>query len=222
MKPEELESKVKSLAETVAELEARVRKAEDIEAIKKLQRAYGFYLEHWQEDEIIELFSKSENVSVELNDGGEYKGPEGIIKCFCFKDHYTAFGGREATCPPECMDLMIPICGIVNVDPDGKTAKGRWYGSFLGAQPRGGILRALIGCGIWENEYIKEDGVWKLLKIFFSDIISSPLDEGWVKMPFINNPPAKGRPAPVRNKNWEPYPSGQIFPYHYKNPVTGK
>ena len=83
------------------------------------------------------------------------KGWEGIKKAFRFKDHYPAYGDAEKA-PPEYLHILIPIAGIVDVDPDGKTAKGRWYGYFLGAMPREGQTRALIGCGIWENEYVKE------------------------------------------------------------------
>ena len=50
MKQEELEAKVKTLSETIAKLEAKLTRMENIESIKKLQRAYGYYLEHWQED----------------------------------------------------------------------------------------------------------------------------------------------------------------------------
>ena len=46
MTVEELEGKVKVLEE-------KVRTLEDIEEIKKLQRAYGFYLEHWMAEDII-------------------------------------------------------------------------------------------------------------------------------------------------------------------------
>jgi hypothetical protein len=214
MKLEELEAKVNKL-------EAEVQATKDIEAIKKLQRAYGYYLEHWQEKELLGLWSHSADVSFEANEGGEFKGWEQVQKCFHFGDHYTAYSG-EKTAPPEYLHILMPIAGIVDLDKDGKAAKGRWYGAFLGALPRGGKLRALIGCGIWENEYIKEDGIWKLKKIFWNDIISSPLDEGWVKTPYISNPPATYRPAPGPNTHFATYPSGYIFPYHYKNPVTGK
>jgi hypothetical protein len=216
-----LEKKERKSAKTIKQLETRITRAEDIEAIKKLQRAYGFYLEHWEEDQLIGLFSKRDDVTIEINDSGEFRGQEGVKACYVFGDHYTAYSGQK-TAPPEYLHLMVPISGIVDVAPDGKTAQGRWYGTFHGALPRGGILRALIGYGIWEMDYIKEDGIWKIWKLLFCDIFSSPIEDGWVKTPFINNPPAKIRPPRVRGKDIRPYPSGYMFPYHYKNPVTGK
>jgi hypothetical protein len=221
MKSEELEAKAQTLSEKAAKLEERLTKLQDIEAIKKLQRAYGYYLEHWQEEEIVELFSHSPDVSVELNDGGLYKGYEAVKNSFNFADHYTAYDGAKKA-PPEFLHILMPISGIVDLDPDGKTAKGRWYGFGLIAQKRAGKLRAIISCGIWENQYIKEDGIWKILKLRWATIIASPLDEGWVKTPYLGNPPHKDAPPPGENINFAPYPSGYIFPYHYKNPVTGK
>ena len=50
MKSENLETKVNNLTKTVKKLAARLTITEDIEAIKKLQYAYGYYLEHWQEE----------------------------------------------------------------------------------------------------------------------------------------------------------------------------
>lgn len=215
------QSEVNELKQTVAKLEARLQTQEDIEAIKKLQRSYGYYLERWEEHQLAGLFSKSEDVTIEINGSGEFKGQKELHELFSFEDHYTAFKGNKEA-PPDYLHILIPTCGIVDVDPDGIHAKGRWYGSFKGALKRQGELRALIGCGIWENEYIKEDGVWKILRLMFSDIISTPLDMGWVKLPFMDNPVATKRPPSVRLKGWAPYPSGFKFPYHYKNPVTGK
>ena len=214
MNLEELEVKINMLA-------ARQQKTEDIEAIKKLQRAYGYYLEHWQVDEIVGLFSHSPEVSVEINDSGLYQGWEAVKNSFRFEDHYTAYNGQR-TAPPEFLHILIPNSGIVDLEPDCKTAKGRWYGFGLLAQRRGGKLRAMISAGIWENQYVKEDGIWKILKLFWSNIFSSPLDEGWVKTPHLSNPPHKDAPPPSPGNHFTPYPSGYIFPYHYKNPVTGK
>jgi len=219
-KVKQLEAQQKKSKLIIKQLEARITQAEDIEAIKKLQRAYGFYLEHWQEDELMISFlngmmSPSKSMIAASSEGRRRQ------KMLCFRRPLYCLL-RAETAPPEYLHLMVPISGIVDVDPDGKTAKGRWYGTFHGALPRGGILRALVGYGIWEMDYIKEDEVWKIWKLLFCDIFSSPVEDGWVKTPFINNPPAKERPAPMRGKDIKPYPSGYIFPYHYKNPVSGK
>jgi hypothetical protein len=219
MKSEELVAELTKLENTVKQLDRRIQTAEDVEAIKKLHNAYGYYLEHWQEDEIVELFSHNPDVSVEINGTGFYKGWDAIKKSYRFADHYTAYGKVEKA-PPEYLHILMPIAGIVDVAPDGKTAKGRWYGFFLGAMPRPVETRALIGMTIWENTFIKEDGIWKFLKLFASDIICSPLEEGWVKTPYIANTRLTAKPSAAAH--FAPYPSGYIFPYHYKNPVTGK
>jgi hypothetical protein len=211
VKSEELEAKVNML-------EAKLQRTEDIEAIKKLQHAYGYYLEHWQEEEIVELFSHSPDVSLEINDTGFFKGWEAIKQSFNFADHFTAYGVKKA--PGEFLHILIPNAGIIDLATDGRTAKGRWYGLFLGAMPRPVETRALLGCGIWENEYIKENGVWKFKKLFWTDIFCSPIEEGWVKNPFTDH--TMKTVASSANVHFQHYPSGYIFPYHYKNPVTGK
>lgn len=61
---------------TNKDLEARVQKLEDIEAIRKLQYAYGYYIQHWQEEELVGLFSKS--ACIDMGKGGLYQGEKGI------------------------------------------------------------------------------------------------------------------------------------------------
>jgi len=218
MKPEELEVKVKTLAQTIDKMaetiekqETRLKNAEDIEAVKKLQKAYNYYLQRWQLEEIIPLFSQSPDVSVEISDSGQHKGPDGVKKYF----------SHNANPPPEFLHLLMPLAGIVDVDPNGKTALGRWYGLGLQAIPIDGVIRARITMGIWENEYVKEDGKWKFKKLFFNSIFTTPYEDGWVKTSHFA-PVMKDKPAPGPNSPSKQYPSDYIFPYHYKNPVSGK
>ena len=198
---------------TIEELEARLRNLEDIEQIKKLQRAYSYYLEHWEGQHVVELFSDGPNVSVDIGKG-VYKGQEGIKQFFLM--------GKV---PPEFLHVLMPISGIVDVDPGGKTAKGRWYGFGCYAFPSEGKVQALLASGIWENEYVKEGGKWKLKKIHFSRTFTTPYEDGWVKTPMTQVPfdfRPKGEPKPEPSPFNKPYPSGDVFPYHYKNPVSGK
>jgi hypothetical protein len=50
MTVEELEAEAKALR-------TKIRTLDDIEEIKKLQRAYGFYLEHWMAEDLIDLYA---------------------------------------------------------------------------------------------------------------------------------------------------------------------
>jgi hypothetical protein len=202
MKLEELEQRLKKLEESV-------RTLQDIEEIKKLQRIYGYYLEHWQWEEIIDLFSENTE-SVEVGDLGVFLGKEGVEKCF-----------RRENVPPEFLHVMMQLSGVVDVDPGGKTAKGRWYGFGLEALPLADVVRPVLSSGIYENEYVKEAGKWRFKKLHWFRIFLSPFEEGWVKTPVLDirqHRPKADRP-PTANK---PYPSGYVFPYHYKHPITGK
>ena len=122
MKPEELEAKVKTLSETVAKLEGKLTRLEDIEAIKKLQRAYGYYLEHWQEDQIIDLWSHSDDVTAQTGRSGQYKGWEEVRDSFRFEDHYTAYNGAKKA-PPEFLHILMPLAGIVDITVSSLTSK---------------------------------------------------------------------------------------------------
>ncbi len=202
----DLEARIKTL-------EAKVRTIEDIEEIKKLQKTYGYYLEHWQWQEVVELFSNSPDTSVEINNTGVFIGKESILRFF-----------RRDNVPKEFLHVLMPLCDVIHVDPSGKTAKGRWYCFGLQAIPFPveKTVRAVYSMGIYENEYIKEDGVWKFKKILWSRIFYCPYEDGWVKTPVIE---VTGRIKPKPDKPttvYHPYPSGYIFPYHYKNPVSGK
>ena len=60
MNSEEMEARIETLESQVRTLQTLL----DIEEIKKLQRAYGYYLEHWMAKEIVDLFA--DDPSVEL------------------------------------------------------------------------------------------------------------------------------------------------------------
>jgi hypothetical protein len=209
MNLEELEAKVKAL-------EDKVRTLEDIEEIKKLQRIYGYYLDNYMYDEIIDLFS-DDTESAKLGD--VYLGKEGVKRLFkgmLTKTEHTS--GRLAG--------HSQLQGIVNVDPGGKTAKGRWRCLYYLATPIEGKLRAIWGHGHYENEYIKEDGKWKFKKFQFFLTFRTPYEDGWVKTPVVGIAPPEMVPEEMKpdkpRTGIKPYPSGDTVPFHYKHPITGK
>ena len=124
MTVEEMEAKIKSL-------EARIQTMEDIEDIKKLQRAYGYYLEHWMAEDIIDCFADSDEAEL-LVAAGHYKGKDNLRNFFRQGRDDIEMKWSEN---PEFLHQVMQLCGVVHVNPDGKTAKGRWYGFGANAFP---------------------------------------------------------------------------------------
>jgi len=222
---EELVAKVKELENQVKALQ----RLQDVEDIKKLQKAYGYYLMNWMHEELIDCFSTSPGTTLEW--------PQGT---FIGEDSPRRFFGNINTGKdPEFMHQMMQLSGIVNVDPDGNTAKGRWWGFGAMAIPAGSMevqggegVDQAIACGVYEMEYVKEDGTWKILKIKWVPVYSGAPGQGWVKSErrAKSKPVAEG--AGGFPESWHPdggpagidyeYPSGYILPFHFKHPVTGK
>jgi hypothetical protein len=208
----------KELVARIAVLENQVKILQDIEEIKKLQRAYGYYLEHWMAEEVIDCFADGPDTELSLW-VGTYLGKEGIRRYFS-----TFWGGEEVS--PEFLHEVMQLSGIVDVESDGINARGRWYGFGVIALPSGGgITQAFMG-GIYQADYIKQDGKWKFKKLAFNRSLHFRPGEGWAKPEReVAVDPAKMRKpiAPDRPRAFEPgYPSGYIVPFHFKHPVTGK
>ena len=226
MNTEELEAKVIELEKQVNKLQV----LQDVEDIKKLQKAYGYYLMNWMHQELIDCFADSPDTILEWPQG-TFKGKDGAGRFF---------GNINKGEDPEFMHQMMQVSGIVNVEPDGRIAKGRWWGFGAMAIPAGSMeipggegVDQAIACGIYEMGYIKEDGVWKILKIKWVPVYSGNPGHGWVKP---ERRSSGKRPASDTSggfpEEWKPdgppaginysYPSGYILPFHYKHPVTGK
>lgn len=228
----ELEARIAALERKLEEQDKKLALLEDIEAIKRLQKAYNYYVEHMLGDAIVDCFSESDEVVLNWLEG-KWLGKEGVRKYF----------GRIASGegPVGFSHQLIPSSGLITVDPDGKRAKGRWYvigGIFTsdkGEVKHGGSITS----GIYEMGYIKEEGVWKILSIYWVIPWGVRIPQGWTVPEHIGNMMVKGQgPAPQKEGEGAPppmpvpdipldpkdlrYVSGYIFPFHFNHPVTGK
>jgi hypothetical protein len=217
MELEELAAMLKALERKNKILEKKLRVIEDVEAIQRLQKIYGYYLEHWMSQEIVDLFSDAPDISLELSVSGVFVGKESVRRYF--------FNTKPT---PEFLHQMMQIGGVIDVAPNGKTAKGRWYGWGLMALPRGEGVWQGFNNGIYECEYVKENGKWKFKKIHWNRIFLSPYHEGWVAPARQAKGALDALSQMLRAKPdlpttvHQPYPSGYVVPFHYKHPVTGK
>ena len=211
-----LETQVKAQEKLISAQAKQLAILEDIEAIKRLQKAYGYYVEHMMHQEIIDCFADSPDVVLDWLEG-KYLGKEGARRYFDI----------NRVSPPEFLHQVMQIAGIVDIDPDGKTAKGRWYafgGIFV---PRDGSMRRSFVSGIYEMGYIKENGIWKILSITWVIPYAIRIAGDWatpeqVNAPFYNEQFKGPKPDVPINKSDLRYVSGYVFPFHYRHPVTGK
>lgn len=218
MTVEELEAKVKTL-------EARLQNLEDTEAIKKLQRAYGFYLEDWMAEDIIDCFADGTDTEL-LVAAGHYVGKESIRDFF-----YHGKKGVEVRKAEngEFLHQVMQLSGVVHVNPDGKTAQGRWYGFGANAFPApGDKVNPGWMNGVYEVDYVKQEGRWRMKKVHWCMTFHAPWGESFVPAerrqaqkidrPYKRNPRLKPDGAPEETL----WPSGFVCPFHFDNPATGR
>jgi hypothetical protein len=208
------------------ELNRQITLIEDIQAIEYLQKMYGYYFDNGQMDKVMDLFSE-QTESIELESVGWLRGKAGA------RLFYT--GSREERMPEERERLsylrapgmrlnVIQIGGVIDVDPDGKNAKGRFQTLLPEVMNIGGVMRQQWLHVYYENEYVKENGKWLFKKLEWNVTFFTSFEAGWLKIPLLGSfwTPEQARRADAPPFNFHPYPSGYHFPYHYKHPITGE
>ncbi len=198
----------------IEDLEARLRNVEDQLALDKIEKMYGYYLDNGKFQEAIDLFSDDAE-SVEIFDRGVFKGKEGVKRFFGFMAQH--FEGISAG----WLNFHHQLQSVIDIAPNGKTAKGRWYLLWITAAPLqpGEPPRSVLGHGVYENDFVKENGKWKIWKMFCSLHFFSPLPEGWTNIPVFREGRAPGADAPPTA--YHPYPNIRYVPFHWEDPTNG-
>ena len=204
------------LSAQIAQLSAEVDSLEGARAVRKLQRAYGYYVDRGLWDEAADLFA--DDGTVEIGQDGVYAGKARI------KEYLKRLGGGPDGLVYGQLYEHAQLQPEVDVAADGLTAKGRWRE----LQMTGHFGKdAFWGDGIEENTYSREGGVWKIKSLHVYINFIAPHVGGWPRLqPAAEDwrtevakafPP--DRPPTDR---YRPFPDPNIPPFHYKNPVTGR
>jgi hypothetical protein len=194
---------------TLAQLATRLARLEDARAIEYLHNAFGYYFDRWQWDEVADLFAA--NGSIELAQRGVYAGKARVRK---FLDLFGAPGLHQR----ELFD-HLQYQPVVHVAADGLTARARVREFAMEGRYQGD---ASISGGIYENEYVKEGGVWKIRNLHLYTTFVADLERGWSGGPR----PAAGAattlpPDAPPTLRYAGFPIFYQQPIHYPNPVTG-
>jgi hypothetical protein len=190
------------------DIELRLARQASHEAVERLQRAYGYYIDKGLWSAAADLFA--DDGTWEYGQGGVYRGPARIA---------AALGLRG----PEGLahgDLNTNfICqGIVTIAPDNQTAKARVRADQQLAENGKGSW----GEGTFENTYVNDNGVWKFASLHFYVTMKCDYDLGWIKGDIPMDPASETLPpdAPP-TEVYASLPEVYLPAYHYPNPVTG-
>jgi hypothetical protein len=205
------ERRVQLLEAKLASLQREINLIEDHKAIERLQQAWGHYISEGMAREAAALFSDSPVASIEFAQQGVYLG-KARIEAFL-----KASGAKLAPGELRETPLMQPV---ITVSPDGMTAKARWR-SLVMAGLHGQDGRWMEGP--YENEYVKENGGWKISKLHWYVTVTGSYDKGWHKQAFPAAGPLKELP-PDRppSQVYASFPTFFLPPFHFLNPVSGK
>lgn len=195
----------------VAEAEREVARVKDYRELENLQNAYGYYLDKNLWNDLADLFA--EDGSMELAQRGVYRGRERVRR-FLF-EVFGPEGPQEGR-----LGNHVQLQHVIHVSPDGASAKIR--SRMLQQLSFGG--RPSLGAAVYENEAVKEGGVWKLAKVHAFNTWTAGYDGGWARSPGRRVPgPSEALPpdAPPTFE-FEMFPTVYRLPFHYDNPVTGR
>jgi hypothetical protein len=217
----------------LAALEARVNELEDLNAIRRLQMAYGYYIDYNRPEEVAGLFAKDGSV-VFLS--GEYVGHEGVMRLYgtWFQNLFT--GGRRGPVKGLLLD-HFQLQDVITIAPDRNTAKGRfrgmlaggWHDDTLHEKPEG-PPQQFWEAGIYENDYAREDGVWKIKRLNYMMQWQGDYEAGWSKTTAHLQPAMECFPAnPIgpdfilAEEEWRPtWPNRQEVKMSFAHPVMGQ
>jgi hypothetical protein len=220
-----------ALRNQIEQLSNEVGALRDVHAIRRLQHAYGYYLDKCLYDEVVDVFADRGEVRFM---GGIFRGKAGLRRLYCdrFRKNFT--GGHNGPVYGFLLDHQI-LQDIIDVAPDRSSAFGR-FRCFMQAgsheskkdAPRHMPSQWWEG-GIYENTYVCENGVWKIQVLNYRAIYHGEFEKGWAHtapgfVPFFSEtypkdpvgPDALMQPTPVL------WPETDVVPFHYDHPVTGK
>ncbi len=176
-------------APSLDNLSRDVERAESIRAVKTLQRTYAQYAQFGLWNEMGALFA-DDGV---LDTGTDQVKGHKAIAAFLTKKYGNGHQGLDAG----AINTLMIAAPVVNLSVDGKTAKGRWDSMRLICDGKG---NASIEGGVFENDYVKENGVWKIADLHYHPQYAGPYEIGWTNV--------DGKDLP-------------IVPYHYDGDSAG-
>lgn len=201
------EAELQAVQQQLDSLGKRITRLQDLTDVEIVQNAYGYYVDKAQWRSVSELFD--DDATLEIGGKGVFLGQPRVYQ------YMTEAFGKGGPKAGSLIDHQQFQC-LPTIHDDGVTAEARCIAFVMSS---GGW-----GHCYYENDYVKENGVWKLKKLHGPFNMYGGYKQGWFDNVIVNTFPEKFLPFPDLPPTiiYLTYPSYYAEPFHYPNPVTGK
>jgi len=199
---------------------------EAVKAIERLQYTYGSYQDRFLFAELLTLFSNDAPEAHYM--GGVWKGQVGLKRLWLGYFSSTYANGAVGPVAGRVFD-MPQWQGVIDVSPDSQTGRGRFrtLGKYAVYHEKEEWI-----AGIYDNDFVKEDGVWRIKIYRFCSPWSAEYFEGWQDIDaakrapqwvlYPKDPNGPDRLETAAEQCTDQYPNPGLVPFRFNNPVTGK
>jgi hypothetical protein len=198
---------LKALEKQADALGKRIERLQDLTDIEIVQNAYGYYVDKAQWRSLADLFD--DDATLEIGGKGIFIGKDRVF------EYMTVGLGSIGPKDNSLIDHQQFQC-LPTVHEDGVTGEARCIAFVMSSGGWGHVY--------YEDDFVKENGVWKFKRLHAPFNMYSGYKLGWVDQVTINTYPEKFAPWPDLPPSvmYLTYPSYYAEPFHYPNPVTGK
>lgn len=194
--------------------------AEAFDAAENVSNAYGYYIDQFAWADTAALFAR--DGWKELSYIGTFIGRERVLGSLV--QRYGEGGPRD-----EFQAIHQKTQPVVSVGDDGQRAfvRTRLLQMNSGVDP---ASASWIG-GIYENQVVKEDGIWRIHGMDLDYVWLADNASGWMaadpessaRFGVSDEVVAQFAPdAPLRGETFAPYPRIAPMGFHFANPVSGR
>jgi ketosteroid isomerase-like protein len=155
-------------------LEHRIRRLEDVEAIRQLKAHYARLCDNqYDPDALASLFT--EDAVWDGSQLGVHRGRDEIRAFFAGVSQQIQWA------------FHLVIAPEIEVDPRGETATGRWYlfePCSMTRSDGSGTLEPVLMMAKYEDRYRKEEDEWRFSHVTVRYEAISNVEQGWVAQRF--------------------------------------
>jgi SnoaL-like domain len=201
------------MQDEILALRSQLGVLQDKDEIRELQYAYGYFIDNRMFREMADLFA-DQGAWMEIGNRGRYLGKERIHDFLL----QVLGNGRWGLLRDEVINHVQQQM-IITIDADRQHARARSRAQVQGNSPPD-TPHFLLADGIYENQYVREGGRWKILGITVTMTYYAALVRDRIE--FATAPPSETLPADLPSQPTCVQLGRQFNAFHFRHPVTGK